>query len=295
MADTIKFRRGSNITASTTEKPKYGEPVYDATNGKLFIGTDASENTSVSTLNEGNKFFWRWDKVTVPATKITGTITTGQIGNAQVTSTKIGTSAVKTGNIDDDAVNEDKIADYAVTVGKLNVNGSPSAVRQQDPANRTDVDAYFWELAKYAAGDGVVATSAERLSLGAKVGSDDTPVYFDKTSGSSGGIPVACSKYAGATKITKFNGQNASSTAIANIYAPTSAGTSNNILKSNGSGSAPSWFDATTSSNTIKWYSAKNADSATTATNANKIRINNNGTNAYYTLKFENGVLQFNS
>lgn len=63
-------------------------------------------------------------------------------------------------------------------------------------------------------------------------GSSTMPIYL------SGGTPTTCSTYAGGTSVT-LNGTSKAST-TASFYAPTTAGTSNYILTSNGSG-APSW------------------------------------------------------
>lgn len=65
-------------------------------------------------------------------------------------------------------------------------------------------------------------------------GSSTRPMYL------SLGIPTTCSTYAGGTKVTLNGTDNGASTA--SFYAPTSAGTSGQILKS--SGGAPSWADA---------------------------------------------------
>lgn len=66
------------------------------------------------------------------------------------------------------------------------------------------------------------------------VGNATTPIYVN-----ANGATVACSTYAGGTAVTLNGTSKAASTA--SFYAPTSAGTSGYILKSNGSG-APSWL-----------------------------------------------------
>lgn len=66
------------------------------------------------------------------------------------------------------------------------------------------------------------------------IGSTTTPIYLAST-----GKIVSCSTYAGGTAVT-LNGTSAASK-TASFYAPTSAGTSGYILKSNGTG-APSWI-----------------------------------------------------
>ena len=66
------------------------------------------------------------------------------------------------------------------------------------------------------------------------VGQLNIPIYL------AAGAPTACNRYAGGTNIT-LNGTNKSST-TAGFYAPTTAGTSGYILKSNGSGTAPTWL-----------------------------------------------------
>lgn len=70
-------------------------------------------------------------------------------------------------------------------------------------------------------------------------------------------------------------------TATTTIYAPTSAGTSGYVLKSNGSG-APSWV----AQSTLSVGSATAATTATTATNAQNVYIKTSGTASYYPVPF---------
>ena len=100
------------------------------------------------------------------------------------------------------------------------------------------------------------AVQASRASFGGSTGSKGSstvPIYIN-----SSGQPTTCSTYAGGTSVT-LNGTSKAST-TASFYAPTTAGTSNHILTSNGSG-APSW------KNSI------NVDVA----NFNAIELNKNG------------------
>ena len=78
------------------------------------------------------------------------------------------------------------------------------------------------------------ATTATKLGT-STVGSTTKPIYL------SGGTATACSTYAGGTAVT-LNGTDKSAT-TASFYAPTSAGTSGQVLTSNGSG-APTWTNA---------------------------------------------------
>jgi len=84
------------------------------------------------------------------------------------------------------------------------------------------------------------------------VGSATKPIYLNS------GTPTAGSDYAGGTKVTLNGTDKGASTAT--IYAPTTAGTNNYVLKSNGSGE-PSWVE--------KAPKASAADTATTATDYN--------------------------
>lgn len=84
------------------------------------------------------------------------------------------------------------------------------------------------------------------------VGSATKPIYLNS------GTPTAGSDYAGGTKVTLNGTDKGASTAT--IYAPTTAGTNNYVLKSNGSG-APTWVE--------KAPKASAADTATTATDYN--------------------------
>ena len=287
MADTIKLKRGNAISASA-EKITAGEPAFSISEGKLFIGeTDAGE--TISSLNASGKYYIRWDKLNnIPNTKLAGGITNSQLAGG-ITSAKIGTGEVKTGNIDGGAVNEDKIAGHAVTVGKLNVNGSPSAVSQQDPTDRTDVDAYFWELAKYAAGDGVNATSATTattatmLAAGVANSSETRPVWFPTSTANNRvvGKPYVCTQYAGGTAVTVNGSSKSGSTA--SFYAPTGqpSSSSNNFFVQWKTSGAAGWQDVTDTN--VKWKRSSYADTA------DAIKIGN----SYYTATFSNGVLQF--
>ena len=81
-------------------------------------------------------------------------------------------------------------------------------------------------------GNATTATTATKLGTDTK-GSSTKPIYL------SAGTPTECSTYAGGTKVTLNGSSKGASTA--SFYAPTSAGTSGYILKSNGSG-APTWL-----------------------------------------------------
>ena len=80
-------------------------------------------------------------------------------------------------------------------------------------------------------------TLVDNSGEGLDIGSTTTPVYFND------GAVTACSTYAGGTAVT-LNGTSKAAT-TASFYAPTGAGTSGQVLKSNGSG-APSWVDQST-------------------------------------------------
>ena len=80
------------------------------------------------------------------------------------------------------------------------------------------------------------AVQASIVSFGASTGSKGSstvPIYIN-----SSGQPTTCSTYAGGTSVTLNSTSKASMTA--SFFAPTTAGTSNYILTSNGSGE-PSW------------------------------------------------------
>lgn len=79
----------------------------------------------------------------------------------------------------------------------------------------------------------VSATTATKLGS-TTVGSSTVPMYL------SSGAPTTGSTYAGGTKVT-LNGT-AKGASTASFYAPTTYGTSDYILKANGSSSAPTWI-----------------------------------------------------
>lgn len=271
MADLIKFKRGQTNASITTTSTvaSDGEPVYDFNEGRLFIGDNSS---TLASLTSASKYMLRWDKVMIPTAKLaTGAVTTEKIAASAVTSAKIADANVTTAKLATGAVTSDKIADGTITLADLNCT---------KPSGITTIDAYVDQRAKAAAGEGVNVESAKKLATASgntAVGSATKPVYF------SGGIPTACSTYAGGTAVTLNGTSKAGSTA--SFYAPTIAGTNNYVLKSNGSG-APSW----TSQSSLSVGYADDAGTATTANQAKKIRINDG---SYYKITFTNGVLQF--
>lgn len=91
------------------------------------------------------------------------------------------------------------------------------------------------------------ASSATKLGS-TTVGSSTQPIYL------SNGTATTCSTYAGGTAVTLNGTSKAASTA--SFYAPTGAGTSGQILSSNGSG-APSWINMPDAS-AFKAYKATN-------------------------------------
>ena len=78
------------------------------------------------------------------------------------------------------------------------------------------------------------ATTASKLGS-TTLGSATKPIYLNN------GTATECSTYAGGTAVTLNNSSKAAGTA--SFYAPTSGGTSGQVLKSNGS-NAPTWMNA---------------------------------------------------
>lgn len=103
-------------------------------------------------------------------------------------------------------------------------------------ANRKWKDAYAITFHGALDGNATSATSATTASkLGSStVGSTSKPVYLN------GGTATECSTYAGGTAVTLNGSGKGGSTA--SFYAPTSAGTSGQVLTS--SGGAPGWTNA---------------------------------------------------
>lgn len=274
MADIIKVRRsevGSAI-ANMSIKPREGEPVYDFSNGKLYLG-EGEDASTLAQLNSGEKYMLRWDKVSIGTNKIVdGAITSAKIANGAVTTAKIADGQVTTAKLADGAVTTDKILNGTITLADLNCT---------KPSGITTIDAYVDQRAKNAAGSGVNVSGARALVTDGGVnitkGNVTKPVFF------SSGVPSECNTYAGGTAVTLNGSSKASSTA--SFFAPTSGGTSNYVLISQGSSSAPKW----TAQSNLSVGSATNATNATTATKSNQIKIGNK----YYTAGFANGVLHF--
>ena len=113
---------------------------------------------------------------------------------------------------------------YGPTGRRINIKASTSSNNWQ----------YF-----LPAGTGVADNAEHNLvgaySVNAAVGSSSQPVYI-----SQGGLAYTCSIYAGGTAVT-LNGSSKSAS-TASFYAPTTAGTSGQVLTSSGSG-APTWVN----------------------------------------------------
>lgn len=89
-----------------------------------------------------------------------------------------------------------------------------------------------WNIYGDLNGNATTATTATKLGTANK-GSGTKPIYL------IAGVPTECSTYAGGTKVTLNNDDKGGSTA--SFYAPTTAGTANQILVSAGETSAPTW------------------------------------------------------
>lgn len=277
MADIIKVRRsevGSAI-ANMSIKPREGEPVYDFYNGKLYLG-EGEDASTLAQLNSGEKYMLRWDKVFIDTNKIKDRAINGdKLADGAVTTNKIDDRQVTTAKLADGAVTTDKILNGTITLADLNCT---------KPSGITTIDAYVDQRAKNAARSGVNVSGARALVTDGGVnitkGNATKPVFFNS------GVPSECNTYAGGTCIKHFNGATLSSGSDINyIFAPTSGGTSNYVLISQGSSSAPKW----TAQSNLSVGSATNATNATTATKSNQIKIGNK----YYTAGFANGVLHF--
>lgn len=124
----------------------------------------------------------------------------------------------------------------------------------------------------YPEGDKIADALAGKQSKVAKLGSATKPVYV-----SAAGTFAAASTYAGGTKVTLNGTDKGASTA--SLYAPTTVGTSGQILKSNGTG-APTWVAQ--SDLTVGYASsAGSATAATTAKNATNDQLGNNIKDTY--------------
>ena len=111
-----------------------------------------------------------------------------------------------------------------------------------------------WNIYGDLHGNATTATTATKLGTDNK-GSGTKPIYL------AAGVPTECSKYAGGTKVTLNGSSKGSSTA--SFYAPTSAGTSGQLLKSNGS-DAPGWITTSIGSSMQPIYLSSGAPTACT-------------------------------
>ena len=272
MPDIIKFKRSEVGTSlvTTAIKPNEGEPVYDFDAGKLYVG-EGENGSTIAQLDDVENYMLRWDKVVVPTEKIadravnsdklaSASVTTEKIGNLQVTNEKI-SSGIAGG----------KLLSKSVTLAQLDVSGSATST------NPTALDSYIDARAKRAAGSGVTVDSAVALTS-KNIGSSTVPVYFGSL-----GKPVACTAYAGGTRLT-LNGESKSGLS-ASLYAPTSSGSSGQLLVSRGSGTNPVW----TSTSSISVNYSNSSGRATVADKADLIKINGD----YYKATFTSGVLHF--
>jgi hypothetical protein len=285
MADTIKFKRGrTNATiASTSIVPEEGEPVYDIYSGKLYVGD------GVKTLAQliSNEMYWvRWDKVSLPNSKLAGDIINDKLAGGitndklagDITSDKIGSGEIKEDNLDTGAVTTTKIDYSAVTLDKFDID-------HNEYSGVTTIKEYI----RSVAGDGVNATSATtatKLAAGVANSSETRPVWFPTSTADNRvvGKPYLCKPYAGGTAVTLNGTSKAASTAT--IYAPTGqpSSSSNNFFVQWKTSGAAGWQDVTSTS--VKWNRSSYAD---TADKADAIKIGDD----YYSATFTNGVLQF--
>lgn len=188
-------------------------------NGALYRrhGSTTSWNAWVKVLDSSN-----YSSYALPlsggtlsgALTVNSTITaTGNIKGAYIQGTWLYTSA----------------ATAQTTATKIAVIHSDNYIYYITPANLTTL------IKSNASGSwNITAATATKLGTATK-GSATKPIYL------SSGTPTECSTYAGGTAVT-LNGSSKAAT-TASFYAPTSVGSANQFLMSNGSG-APTWTSA---------------------------------------------------
>ena len=127
-----------------------------------------------------------------------------------------------------------------ITVGLLNVIGGTYSITPETGLLNTFQTELNTNLTNYVKGITVTNATSSTYStiathLGSTtVGSTIKPVYLNN------GAATECAQYAGATSIT-LNGISRAGIATS-LYAPTTAGTSGQVLKSNGTGNDPDWI-----------------------------------------------------
>lgn len=121
------------------------------------------------------------------------------------------------------------------------------------------------------------ATTASKLGS-TTLGGATKPIYLNN------GTATECSSYAGGTAVTLNNSSKAASTA--SFYAPTSSGTSGQILKSNGS-TAPTWMNISDIAigSTTGTLSVGRGGTGATSFTANSVIVSGNTTTAALTTK----------
>ena len=231
----------STGTAITSGKRLEGNIAYEADklSTSRTIQTDLSSTSSAS-----------FDGTANITPGVTGTLAIGHGGTSGTTTTEARYNLLA----DMNSATTD-ISDTQPFVIKYGTPDTSNGAIFTKPASK--IWDYINGKLTSVSGVNISGNAATATKLGTSdVGTSTKPIYL------AAGVPTAGSTYAGGTAVTLNGSSKAASTA--SFYAPTSAGTADYVLKSNGSG-APSWVE--------KAPKASVADSAAKLTTARKTYV----------------------
>ena len=231
----------STGTAITSGKRLEGNIAYEADklSTSRTIQTDLSSTSSAS-----------FDGTANITPGVTGTLAIGHGGTSGTTTTEARYNLLA----DMNSATTD-ISDTQPFVIKYGTPDTSNGAIFTKPASK--IWDYINGKLTSVSGVNISGNAATATKLGTSdVGTSTKPIYL------AAGVPTAGSTYAGGTAVTLNGSSKAASTA--SFYAPTSAGTADYVLKSNGSG-APSWVE--------KAPKASAADSAAKLTTARKTYV----------------------
>lgn len=240
-ADSVAFSRSltSGTKVGTITINGTGTDLYAPTNtdthyaSGTVVGSSASTTSNTtSALTNGNVYLNHVENGAVKNShKISGS------GATTVTSDASGNIVVSSTNTDT------KVTNTLATTTKAYVTGTTSGSTNTG-TQVFDTGVYLTTTAGELAatkftgalnGNATTATTATKLGS-STIGSSTAPVYLNS------GTATKCSTYAGGTAVTLNGSSKAASTAA--FYAPTTAGTSGQVLTS--TGGAPGWSPAFT-------------------------------------------------
>lgn len=250
-AKTMKYR-GAAITSSTYYwgANQVVTFIYD---GEAWQTTDYLKNPNsdtkvTTTLSTSETYNGNYPFILKNTTTVTDSPTTGLRYSSKILANP------HTGTITAEAIDINELSAETITANEINTDtlGVTDSITLTNDSSSVTIGTQDDQL---LISGGIILKNAVKLTnigtqglmIGTNVavntsgamGSRTAPVYVSDGHGTLS----ACTNYAGATNVT-LNGSNKGGS-TASFYAPTSAGTKDYVLVSNGSG-APVWADAST-------------------------------------------------